>query len=129
MKGLSGRCLSEFIDWRYSQSCLYFLPSFVKCCPSNLLSGSTLFPSPPSLCEKVYCLHLYSVKGGGVNGFWASDRKPLPQSPFTGQFFRLQHYALPSISLIFLLHKCMHIRRSRNPLSPQHHMPPQLSVL
>ncbi len=31
------------IDWKYSQSesCWYFRPSFVNCCPSNLLSGST----------------------------------------------------------------------------------------
>jgi hypothetical protein len=40
VKGLCGRCLSEFIDWRYSQSCWYFRPSFVNCCPSPLLSGS-----------------------------------------------------------------------------------------
>jgi hypothetical protein len=47
VKRLCGRCLSEFIDWRYSQSCWYFRPSFVNCCPSNLLSGSTfLTPFP-----------------------------------------------------------------------------------
>ncbi len=28
--GLCGRCLLEFIDWRYSQSCWYFRPSFVN---------------------------------------------------------------------------------------------------
>jgi hypothetical protein len=39
----------EFIDWRYRQSCWYFRPSFVTCCPANLLFGSTL--PPPSLCE------------------------------------------------------------------------------
>ncbi len=37
------RCLIEFIDRRYSQSCWYFRPSFVNHCPSNLLSYS---PSP-----------------------------------------------------------------------------------
>jgi hypothetical protein len=37
-------CLIEFLDWRYSQSCWYFRPSFVNYCPSNLLSGS-----PPPL--------------------------------------------------------------------------------
>jgi hypothetical protein len=26
-KGLCGRCLSEFTDWRYSQSCWYFDPA------------------------------------------------------------------------------------------------------
>jgi hypothetical protein len=25
VKGFCGRCLSEFIDWRYSKSCLYFI--------------------------------------------------------------------------------------------------------
>ncbi len=40
VKGLCGRCLSEFADWRYSQSCWYFRPSFVNCCSSSLLSGS-----------------------------------------------------------------------------------------
>ncbi len=43
---LCGRCLSEFIDWRYSQSCWYFRPTFVNCWPSNLLSGQLLPPSP-----------------------------------------------------------------------------------
>ncbi len=33
-------CFIEFIDWRYSQSCWYFRPSFVNYCPSNLLSAS-----------------------------------------------------------------------------------------
>ncbi len=56
LKGLCGRCLSELRDWRYSQSCWYFRPSFVNCCPSF----SLLLPSfslvqlsllPPSLCE------------------------------------------------------------------------------
>jgi len=35
------------------QACWYFRPSFVKCCLSPLLSGSTLL-SPPSLCESRY---------------------------------------------------------------------------
>jgi hypothetical protein len=51
------------IDWRDSQSCWYFRPSYVNHCPSPLLSGSTLpsFPSPPSLCE----IYTYTVCGGG----------------------------------------------------------------
>ncbi len=35
-KGLCRRCLSEFIDRRYSQSCWYFRPSFVNCCLPGL---------------------------------------------------------------------------------------------
>ncbi len=64
-KGLCGRCLSEFIDWRYSQSYWYFRPSFVNCWPSNFLSGSTL---PPSLlpCGNKNTVYTYTVcKGGG----------------------------------------------------------------
>ncbi len=42
-------CLIKFIDWRKSQSCWYFRPSFVNYCPSNLLSGSaSLLPSSQS---------------------------------------------------------------------------------
>ncbi len=47
-KGHCSRSLSGFIDWRFSQSkCWYFRPSFLNCCPFNLLSGPT--PFPPSL--------------------------------------------------------------------------------
>ncbi len=84
---LCGRCLPEFIDWRYSQSTWYFRPSFVNCYSSNPFSNSTL---PPPPC----------VRGGGL--VWSSGSqtdKHLPQSPLTGQYFR--HFALPSMSLIF----------------------------
>jgi hypothetical protein len=46
---LCGRCLLEFMEWRYSQSCWYFRPSFVNYCTSHLLSGSS--PPPPHLCQ------------------------------------------------------------------------------
>ncbi len=36
------------IDWRYSQSCWYFRPSFVNCCPSLWLNSP---PHPSSLCK------------------------------------------------------------------------------
>ncbi len=45
VKGLCGRCFSEYID--RSQSCWYFQPSFVNCWPSNLLSGSILLRQAP----------------------------------------------------------------------------------
>ncbi len=41
------RCLIEFIDWRYSQSCWYFRPLLWTSAPHWLTSP------PPSLCE--YC--------------------------------------------------------------------------
>ncbi len=84
--GLCGRCLSEFIDWRFSQSCWYFRPSFVNCCPSNLLSRS--IPPPPS-CVSKYTLYMYTLcvgGGGGVCGPQAD--KHMPQRPFTCQFFQ-----------------------------------------
>ncbi len=69
VKGVCSRCLSEFIDWRYSRSCWYFRPSFVNCCTYNLLSGSTL-PPPPLPCVKVqYILHIQCVAGRGW-GCW-----------------------------------------------------------
>ncbi len=54
----------EFVDWRFS---------FVNCCPSNIISGSTPPPpspsSNPSLWELGYCTHIYcTVCGGGGGG-------------------------------------------------------------
>ncbi len=46
--------LIEFIDWWYSQSCWYFRPSFVNCCPSNLLSGSHPPTSSQSQSTSIY---------------------------------------------------------------------------
>jgi hypothetical protein len=60
VKGLCSRCLLEFIDWRYSQSCWYFRPSFVNYCPSNLLSGS--HPPPLPLPVSKYSIYLYTVQ-------------------------------------------------------------------
>ncbi len=64
-------CLLEFIDWRYSQSCWYFRPSFMSYCPSNLLSSSPL-PPPPSLCQStVYTDNvLLGMSWGGGRGCW-----------------------------------------------------------
>ncbi len=55
-----------------SQLCWYFRPSFVNCCPSNLLSGSTL-PTPPCVNKYTYIIHVYNVKAGGME-FWAPGR-------------------------------------------------------
>ncbi len=96
-KGLCGRCLSEFIDWRYSQSRWNFRPSFVNCCHSLLLSCSTLPPLLPYVNKNFF----FRILGGGVCGSGPQTDKILPQSPFTCQFFRWRHYALP-MGLIFL---------------------------
>jgi hypothetical protein len=78
VKGLCGRYLSEIIDWRYSQSCRYFWPSFVNCCPSNvslvhccpsnLLSGAPPPPPGPSLCQSTVYTDSVLLAGGG--GCW-----------------------------------------------------------
>jgi hypothetical protein len=53
-------CLIEFTDWRYSQLCWYFRPAL--CTIAHLtFSLVSPTPSPPSLCEKIYCIHVYSV--------------------------------------------------------------------
>jgi hypothetical protein len=75
VKGLCGRYLSEFIDWRYSKSCWYFLPSFVNCFPSNLLSGrcSSVWGPEPHIPSLTHCIRvLYTVyfltQGRGEGG-------------------------------------------------------------
>ncbi len=66
---------------------LVFRPSFVNCCPFNLLYGSTL-PLHPLPCVSKYTVYTYSVcKGGGVRGSGPQTDKHLLQSPFTGQIF------------------------------------------
>jgi hypothetical protein len=81
VNGLCGRCLSESLDWGYSQSCWYFRPSFVKCFPSNFLSGSSLHPSP-SLSWLNQYIHLYIVYVYVVTGGEGASDKHLPQSTF-----------------------------------------------
>jgi hypothetical protein len=60
-------CSIEFMEWRYSQLCWYFRPSFVNFCPSNLLSGS-----PPHSQRTVYTdsVWLGGDGGEGVELFW-----------------------------------------------------------
>ncbi len=72
-KGLRGGCLLEFIDWGSSQSCWYFRPSFVNCCPSNLLSGWLASPPPPhpSCVEEEYIQTVSGWEGvEGVESYW-----------------------------------------------------------
>jgi hypothetical protein len=58
--GLRDRCLLDCIDWRYVQSFWYFQPSFVNCCLSNLLSGSTS-PPPPALFVSNYSIYRQQI--------------------------------------------------------------------
>jgi hypothetical protein len=78
LKRLTCKVTLQQVIMSSQQSCCCFRPSFVNCCPSPLLSGST--PPPPSLCELVYCIHVYSVWGWG-SGTQIDNQ--LPQSPFS----------------------------------------------
>ncbi len=75
--------------------CWYFRPSFVNCCPSNLLSGSTV--PPPLSCMNKYTVYTYTVCKGGGRGSRPQTDNHLPQSPFTGQFFWWRHLWVDSI--------------------------------
>jgi hypothetical protein len=68
---------------------LVFRLSFVNCCPSPLLSGSTLSPPSPLICVINYTVYTYKVCGGGGmgQGTGLQTNKHLPQSPFTDIFF------------------------------------------
>jgi hypothetical protein len=93
----------------------------LHCCPSPLISDSTL---PPSLCEKVYFIvyiRIQYVRWDRVWGYGPQTEKHLLQSPFTGQVFRLQHLNLPSMSLFVL-----RMKRSRRGFSPLGQQPGDL---
>ncbi len=68
---------------------------------------NSLLPCPPSQVNK-YTVYMHTVwKNGGGGMIWCSEPytdKNLQQSPFTGKFFfRWRNFAMPSMSLIFLL--------------------------
>jgi hypothetical protein len=93
------RCFLEFIYWRYDQSCWYFRPSFVNCCPSNLLSDSNL-PPLPLTCVNKYTVYTYTV-WKGVRGYGVvlglRSINTCRKVPLEVNFFRWRHFALPSI--------------------------------
>ncbi len=113
--GLCGRCLSQFRDWRmrYKQSGLYFRPSFVNCCPSPLLSGSTLPLHLPCMKKYTVCTHKQCVRdevgGYGVLGLRQinTSRKVPLQVTFCIAFYESylseRHEDLVGICCKFLL--------------------------
>ncbi len=73
----------------------YFRPSFVNCCPSNLLSGWTLPHFPIPVWISLLYTRIQCVKGGGACGvFGPQTEKHLPQSSFTGQFFKMTTFCI-----------------------------------
>ncbi len=72
-KGTKTNChfywyLIEYINWRHSQLCWYFWPSFVNYCPSNLLSGSPPPLHPFAKSSTVY--YRQCVAGRVWGGCW-----------------------------------------------------------
>ncbi len=53
-------------------------------------------------CQELISTGYTVCKGGGILGSGPQTDKHLAQSPFIGQFFRLRHFPLPSMSLIYL---------------------------
>ncbi len=89
--------LSEFLDWIYSESCWYFWPSFVNCCPCNLLSGSSsplhLYPLWISILYTVYSVCVWG--GGGVLGLRQKNtchKIPFIQANFFKMTFCIAFY-------------------------------------
>ncbi len=100
-KGRCGRCIWEFIEWRYIQSCWYFRPSFVNCCPSPFLSGSTL-PLPCMNKDTIYTYTLQCVRGVVYGVLGLRHINTCRNVPLQVNFVRWRHFALSSMSLIFL---------------------------
>ncbi len=67
--GRCGRCLSEFIDWRFSQSCWYFRPSFGTIAPLTF-SLVLLLPPPFPVWISILYTRIQCVRGGGGYGQW-----------------------------------------------------------
>ncbi len=59
-------CLIEFRDWRYSQSCWYFRPSFVNYCPSTFSMVHLPHPFPPSQIKSTDTDSVWLGRGGGM---------------------------------------------------------------
>ncbi len=77
VKRLCGRCLSEFIEWRYNW---YFRPRFVNWCPSNILFGSTLPPFPTPF--PVWISILYTPIQCVMGGIWGSGPQTDKHLPY-----------------------------------------------
>ncbi len=91
------RRLSEFIDWRYSLSSWYFRPSFVNCCPSNLLVQT---PPPPLPYFNNYTVKTYTVcfgGGGGLRQINTCLKVPLQFNFLDDDILRMRRSGLPAL--------------------------------
>ncbi len=85
---------------------LFFRPIYVNYCPSPLLSGLTHPPPPPPLpCVNKYTVYAYTVciRAGRYVVLGLRQINNCRKVTLQVNFFRWRHFALPSMSLIFLL--------------------------
>ncbi len=78
IKGLCDRCLSEFIDWRYTVMLVFSTHAVLWTVAPQIFSGSTL-PPPPFhvyLYTRIQCLREGDMR------FWASDAAKSLYRPF-----------------------------------------------
>ncbi len=94
------------------QSRWYFRPSFVNCCHSPPLSGSSPPSHPP--CVNKYAVYKYTVQcvRGRVWGSWPQTNKHLPQSPITGQFFQMTTFCIAFYGSYLSTKTHFHLRAS-----------------
>ncbi len=92
-----------------SQSRWYFRPSFVNCCPSNLLSVSPLPPFPVLI--SILYTRIWCVRGGGIGGYRVlglrkinTCRKIPSHVVVARHLFLLCFPPRPSRDLLFLTH-------------------------
>ncbi len=120
VKGLCGRCLSKFIDWRYSQSCWYFRPSLWTVAPLTFSLVQLSPPLLPLLCVNKYTVCTYTVcKGGGYGVLRPREINNCRKVPIHVKIiFRLRHFALSSMSLILIRFRLLQFKfRVRHSLS------------
>jgi hypothetical protein len=99
LKGLCGKGVSEFIDWRKS----IFDPALWTVPP--LTFSPIQLPYPPfPVWISIHTVYTYKVclGGGGYGILGLRQINTVRKVPLHVNFVRWRHFALPSISLIFV---------------------------
>ncbi len=104
-KELCSRCLSKFIDWRVeiqSVKLVFFDSVLWTVVPLNF-SEVQLSPTPPFPMWISIIIHvMYSLCGWGYGVLGLTQINTCLKVPLQVNLFRWRHFALPSMSLIFL---------------------------
>ncbi len=94
VKGTLRQVFIKVTEWRYSLSLWYFLSSYVNCCPSSLLSGSTLSPPPFPVC--ILYTRIQCVRGGGLGPVLSlRQTNTCRKVPLQVNFSKWRHFTLP----------------------------------